>query len=214
MIKFSKDFIWKNEAWNLQKTVSGFKFNKNWRINNFLIRNLKEQLRLEIFRFLRFCQGLSFWRSLLAFDAWFWRYLSCLSALGSHRAAFRSRLWLVFVVAGGTLTSHCFLSMLDLDAICRGRTLFWCSLLVFDAWLWRYLSSLSALGAYRAVFRSRLWALFVVFQSSWLCYCLPSMLDSDAICRSRKHFGSQCFLSINRSTANSSKNRQGSQPFM
>ena len=107
MIKFSKDFIWKNEAWNLQKTVSGFKFNKNWRFDKILVRILYEKMRLEIFRFLRFCQGLSFWRSLLAFDAWFWRYLSCLSALGSHRAAFRSRLWLVFVVAGGTLTSHC-----------------------------------------------------------------------------------------------------------
>ena len=188
MIKFSKDFIWKNEAWNLQKTVSGFKFNKNWRFDKILVRILYEKMRLEIFRFLRFCQGLSFWRSLLAFDAWFWRYLSCLSALGPHRAAFRSRLSMVFVVAGGTFPSHCFSSMLDSDAICRGRTYFWRSLLFFDAWFWWYLSWPEVLLKVIARLRCLILTLYAVFQSTWLFYCLSSMLDFDAICRSRKYF--------------------------
>ena len=48
--------------------------------------------------------------------------MSFLIALGSHRAAFRNRFWLLFVVAGSTFGSHCFSSMLDSDAICRGRT--------------------------------------------------------------------------------------------
>ena len=124
MIKFSKDFIWKNEAWNLQKTVSGFKFNKNWRFDKILVRILYEKMRLEIFRFLRFCQGLSFWRSLLAFDAWFSRYLSWLEVLLEFIACLRC---------------------LTLFAICRGRAYFWRSLLFFYAWYWRYLSWLEVL---------------------------------------------------------------------
>ena len=167
MIKFSKDFIWKNEAWNLQKTVSGFKFNKNWRFDKILVRILYEKMRLEIFRFLRFCQGLSFWRSLLAFDAWFWRYLSCLSALGPHRAAFRSRLWTLFVVFQSTWPFYCLPSMLDFDAICRGRKHFWKSLLFFDAWFWRYLSWLDIVCFFMLSFRSRLWMLFVVFGATF-----------------------------------------------
>ena len=102
-------------------------------------------MRLEIFRFLRFCQGLSFWRSLLAFDAWFWRYLSCLSALGPHRAAFRSRLWTLFVVFQSTWPFYCLPSMLDFDAICRGRTSFGGHCLPSEVDFERYLSWLELL---------------------------------------------------------------------
>ena len=78
--------------------------------------------------------------------------------------------------------------MLDFDAICRGRTRFSRSLLFFDAWSWCYLSWPDIFWRSLLAFRSWLWPLFVVFQSTWPFYCLPSMLDFDAICRGRTYF--------------------------
>ena len=79
-------------------------------------------------------------------------------------------------------------SMLDFDAICRGRTYFWRSLLFFDAWLWCYLSWPEVLLQVIACLRCLILMLYVVFQSTWSFYCLHSMLDSDAIHRGRTHF--------------------------
>ena len=152
-------------------------------------------MRLEIYRFLRISQGPSFWRSLLAFDAWFWRYLSCLSALGSHRAAFRSRFWPLFVVAGHTFGGHCFSWMLDFDAICRGRRYFCKSLLVFDAWFCRYMWCSRALGHFIVCIRCLILTLYVVFQSTWPFYCLLSKSTLNAICRGRTSSVSSCFPS-------------------
>ena len=90
---FNKDFIWKNETWNLQ--------------------------------ILWFTEGPYFWGSLLAFDAWFWRYLSCQDALLEAIAFLRCLSVTLFVVAGGTFGSHCLPSMLDFDAICCARMHFW-----------------------------------------------------------------------------------------
>ena len=147
--------------------VSGLKCNKNWRINNCLIRILYEKLRLEIFRFLRFprdrpfgghcfssmldsngiCRGWRyFWSSLLVFDAW---------------------LCTLFVVAGRTLGGHCFSWMLDFDAICRGRRYFCKSLLAFDAWLWRYMRCSRALGYFIVCLRCLILMLFVVAGSTF-----------------------------------------------
>ena len=95
---------------------------------------------------------------------------------------------MLFVVAGGTFVSHCFSSMLDSDAICRGRTHWWRSLLVFDAWFWCYLSLPEVLWKVIAYLWCLILMLYVVFQSTWPFYCLPSMLDFDAICRGRMHF--------------------------
>ena len=77
--------------------------------------------------------------------------------------------------------------MLDFDAICRGRTRFWKPLLVFDAWFWCYLSWPEALLDFIVCLRCLILMLFVVFQSTWLFYCLPSMLDFDAICGVPEH---------------------------
>ena len=77
---------------------------------------------------------------LFAFDAWFWRYLSWPEALLEVNAFLRCLILTLFVVAGHTFGGHCLSSMLDFDAICRGRTHFWNSLFYFDAWFWRYLS--------------------------------------------------------------------------
>ena len=62
---------------------------------------------------------------LFAFDAWLCRYMWCSRTLGYFIVCLRCLILMLFVVAGGTFTSHCFSSMLDLDAICRGRTYIW-----------------------------------------------------------------------------------------
>jgi len=62
---------------------------------------------------------------LFAFDAWSWRYMWCFRALGYVIVCLRCLILMLFVVAGGTFRSHCFSSMLDSNAICRGRTFFW-----------------------------------------------------------------------------------------
>ena len=156
-------------------------------IYQFFNKELKRKHEAWNFRFLRISQGSSFWRSLLAFDAWFWRYLSCLSVLGPHRAAFRSRLCTLFVVAGRTFGGHCFSSMLDPDAICRGRRHFWKPLLAFDAWLWRYLWCSRALGHFIVCLRCLTLTLFVVAGGTFASHCSPSMLDFDAICGVPEH---------------------------
>ena len=82
-----------------------------------------------------------------------------------------------------------------LNAIC-GVPEHWAILLfVFDVWFWRYLSWPDIFWRSLLAFRSRLWTLFVVFQSTWPFYCLPSMLDFDAICRGRTSSVSSCFPS-------------------
>ena len=176
MIKFSKDFIWKNEAWNLQKTVSGFKFNKNVNNHTDFVKKFSLAFLLEFFRFLRFprdcpfgglclpsmldvdaiCRGWRyFWSSLLVFDAW---------------------LCTLFVVAGRTFGGHCFSWMLDFDAICRGRRYFCKSLLAFDAWLWRYMRCSRALGYFIVCLRCLILMLFVVAGSTFRSPCFSSML--------------------------------------
>ena len=85
------------------------------------------------------CRGRKyFWKSLLAFDAWFWRYMWCSRALGYVIVCLRCLILMLFVVAGGTFRSPCFSLMLDFDITCRGRSNFWKSLLAFDDWFWRW----------------------------------------------------------------------------
>ena len=85
------------------------------------------------------CRGrTAFWRLLLFFDAWSWRYLSWPDILLEVIAFLRCLTLTLFVVAGRTFGGQCFSSMLDSDAICRGRRYFWKSLLAFDAWFWRW----------------------------------------------------------------------------
>ena len=61
---------------------------------------------------------------LFAFDAWFWCYLWCSKALGHFIVCLRCLTLMLFVVAGHTFGGQCFSSMLDFDAICRGRKYF------------------------------------------------------------------------------------------
>ena len=75
--------------------------------------------------------------------------------------------------------------MLDSDAICRGWTHFWRLLLFFDAWFWCYLSWPEVLLKVIDCIRCLILMLYVVFQSIWLFYWLPSMLDFAGICRGR-----------------------------
>ena len=146
------------------KTVSGFKFNK--KVNNHTDFVKKFSLAWN-FQILWISQGPSFWRSLLAFDAWCWRYLSWLEVLLEFIACLRC---------------------LTLYAICRGRAHSWWSLLFLDAWLWCYLSWPEVLLQVTACLRCLTLTLYAVFQSTWLFYCLSSMLDFDAICRGRRYF--------------------------
>ena len=148
------------------------------------------------------------WEHLATFDAWFWRYLSCLSALGPHRAAFwtliqtsQKGLWLQIHENCKNILKFSKEFIWKNEAwnlqilwVSQGPH-FWRSLLAFDAWFWRYFSQMSALGPHRAAFRSRLWTLFVVIARTWPFYCLPSMLDFDAICRGRTSFGGHCLPS-------------------
>ena len=129
-----------------------------------------------------------FCKSLFAFDAWFWRYMWCSRALGHFIVCIGCLFLMLFVVAGTTFRSHCFSSMLDFAGICRGRTRFWKPLLVFDAWFWCYLSWPEALLDFIVCLRCLILSVFVVFQNILVFYCLPSMLDSDAICRGRTRF--------------------------
>ena len=166
-------------------------------------------MRLEISRFLRIFKECSFgghcFLSMLAFDAicrvWvYWAltelpsefefecYLSWPDTFWRSLLALRSRLWMLFVVAGGTFGFYCFSSMLDFAGICRGRTRFWKPLLVFDAWFWCYLSWPEALLDFIVCLRCLVLMLFVVFQSTWPFYCLHWMFVFDAICRGRNYF--------------------------
>ena len=122
---------------------------------------------------------LPLWRSLLVFDACFWCYLSWPEVLLDFIAFLRCLILLVFVVAGQSWGDHCFSSMLDLDAICRGRRYFWKSLLAFDAWFWWYMWCSRALGYFIVCLRCLISMLFVVAGSTFGFYCLHSMLDLD-----------------------------------
>ena len=108
---------------------------------------------------------------------------------------YRSRLWTLFVVFQSTWPFYCLSSMFDFDAICRGRTSFGGHCLPSEVDFERYLSWPDIVCFFMLFFRSRLWTLFVVFQSTWPFYCLPSMLDFDAICRGRTSSVSSCFPS-------------------
>ena len=148
MIRFNKEFIRKNEAWNFQ-----------------IFKNF---------------QGSSFWRSLLAVDAWLWRYLSWPEVLLKVIACLRCLILLLFVVFQSTWPFYCLPSMLDSDAICRGRSNFWKSLLAFDAWFWRwatYRISVSFLNA--AEFRNALEQ--VIFSQRSASLKLISMLSSQLV---------------------------------
>ena len=162
MIRFSKEFIRKNEAWNFQ-----------------IFKNF---------------QGSSFWRSLLAFDAWFWRYLSCLSALGPHRAAFRSRLWTLFVVFQSTWPFYCLPSMLDFDAICGVPEHLAILLFAFEFDFDWYLSWPDILLEVIAFLRCLILMLFVVAGSTFESHCSPSMLDFIAICGVPEHLAILLFV--------------------
>ena len=129
-----------------------------------------------------------FWKSLLAFDGWFWWYMWCSRALGHFIVYLRCLILMVFVVAGSTFKSHCFSSMLDFDGIGGGRTHFWRLVFFLDVWFWCYLWWPEVLLKIIVCLRCLILMLFVVFQSIWPFYCLPSMLDFDAICRGRKYF--------------------------
>ena len=77
--------------------------------------------------------------------------------------------------------------MLDFDAICGVPEHLAILLFAFDAWLWRYLSWPDILLEVIACRRCLTLTLFVVFQRTWPFYCLPSMLDFDAICGVPEH---------------------------
>ena len=165
-------------------------------------------MRLEISRFLRIfkecsfgghcflsmlafdaiCRGRRyFWILLLFFDAWFWCYLSWPDTFLEGIAFLRCLILLLFVVAGQSWGDHCFSSMLNLDAICRGRRYFWKSLFVFDAWFWCYLWCSRALGHFIVCLRCLILMLFVVAGGTFESHWLPSMLDFDAICGVPEH---------------------------
>ena len=114
---------------------------------------------------------------LFAFDAWLWRYLSWPEVLLEVIAFLRCLTLTLFVVAGHTFGGHCFSSMLDFDAICRGRRYFCKSLFAFDAWLWRYLWCSRALGHFIVCIRCLTLTLFVVAGSTFRSHCFYSMLD-------------------------------------
>ena len=77
--------------------------------------------------------------------------------------------------------------MFDSDAICRGRTYFWRSLLFFDAWLWCYLSWPDILLEVSVFLRCLTLMLFVVAGSTFRGLCFSSMLDFDGICGVPEH---------------------------
>ena len=106
---------------------------------------------------------------------------------------FRSRLWSLFVVFQSIWLFYCLPSMFDSDAICRGRTSFRGDCLPSEVDFDRYLSWPDMVCFFMFFFRSRLWSLFVVFQSNWVLYCLPSMLDFDSISPGWTTSASLCF---------------------
>ena len=97
---------------------------------------------------------------------------------GSLIVCLRCLILMVFVVAGHLCGDHCFSSMLDLDAICRGRKDFWKSLLAFDAWFWCYLWCSRALDHFIVCLRCLILMVFVVAGRTFKSHCLPSMLDA------------------------------------
>ena len=108
---------------------------------------------------------------------------------------FRSRLWSLFVVFQSTWSFYCLTSMFNFNAICRGRTLCGGHCLPSEVDFDRYLSWPDMVCFFMFFFRSRLWSLFVVFQSNWVLYCLPSMLDFDVISCGWTSSASLCFPS-------------------
>ena len=110
------------------------------------------------------CRGRRYFcKSLLSSEVDFERYLWCSRALGHFIVCLRCLNLTLFVVAGCTFGSYCFSSMLDSDAICRGRRYFWKSLLAFDAWFWRYMWCSRALGHFIVCLRCLIFNIFLWF---------------------------------------------------
>ena len=108
-------------------------------------------------------------------------YLSWPDTLLEVIAFLRCLILMLFVVAGGTLESHCLPSMLDFDAICGVPEHLAILLFTFDAWFWCYLSWPEVLLKVIACLRCLILMLFVVGARTWPLHCLSSMLDFDAI---------------------------------
>ena len=114
MLNFFNIFIMiltlKNGLWlQIHKKLSKYTdFNKDFKRKN-------EAWNLQI---LWLSQGSSFWRSLLAFDAWFWCYLWCSRALDHFIVCIRCLILMLFVMIARTWPFYCLHSMLDFNAIC------------------------------------------------------------------------------------------------
>ena len=135
-------------------------------------------------------------KSLLFFDAWFWRYLSWPDTLVEVIACLRCLILMLFVVAGGTFASHCLLSMLHLcrylwcsKRICCFIVCLRCLILTLyvvarctsegqcvpsEVDFERYLSWPDIVCFFMFFFRSRLWMLFVVDPCTFGVHCLLS----------------------------------------
>ena len=95
---------------------------------------------------------------------------------------------MLFVVAGGTFENHCLSSMLDFDAICGVPEHLVILLFALDVCFRCYLSWPEVLLKVVAFLRCLILMLFVVAGHTFGGHCFSLMLDSDAICRGRRHF--------------------------
>ena len=133
-----------------------------------------------MFDFAAICRGrTSFWRSLLFFDAWSWRYLSWPDIHLEVIAFLWCLILMVYVVFQSTWLFYCLLWMLDFDAICGVPEHLVILLFAFDAWFWCYLSWPDRLLEVIAFLRCLILMLFVVAGGTFESHCLPSMLDFD-----------------------------------
>ena len=135
-----------------------------------------------------------FCKSLFFFDAWFWCYLSWPDTLVEVIACLRCLILMLFVVAGGTLESHCLPLMLDFDAICGVPEHLAILLFAFDAWFWCYMSWPDALlkvsaclqkSTLNAICRGRTLSVSSCFPSEvdFECYlsCLELLLEVQSV---------------------------------
>ena len=99
---------------------------------------------------------------LFVLDVWFWWYLWWPDNFLTWSFAFRSRLWMVFVVAGHPLLFHVFLQKSILNAICGVPEHLRILLFALEAWFWWYLSWPDLVRSLRFSFRNRFWVVFVV----------------------------------------------------
>ena len=124
------------------------------------------------------CNRRYFCKSLLAFDVWFWCQLWCSRALDYFIVGLWCLTLILFVVA-------------------------W-----FDVWFWWYMWCFRAFGHFIVSYDACFWCysswsdvlleviaclwcltfrLYVMFGSTWVFYCMPSMVDIDAICGSWRY---------------------------